>query len=226
MAEKRVIRVTGYGQLKLPPDLTRLMIGLTGTEKEYAQALTRCEEKTRALREAVAPFGFAEEDLKTTEFRVDTRYESEQDKHGNWRQVFAGYQYTHRLKLEFPVDNDRLGKVLYAVAHADTVPEMSLQYTVADVEAAKNALIGKAVEDAREKAAILTQAADVALGEVLSINYAENGMRFETDTMFLREESAAFGAPRMKAASYDMAVQPDDITVRDSVTVVWEIVKA
>ena len=70
---------------------------------------------------------------------------------GTYKQRFIGYKFRHTLKVEFESDNERLGKVLYALANSPVRPEFRLSYTVKDPEAVKNALLGKAVTDAKEK---------------------------------------------------------------------------
>ena len=76
------------------------------------------------------------------------------------------------MKVEFESDHDRLGKVLYALAHCPVQPEFRLSFTVKDPEAAKNELLGKAVTDAKTKAAVLTRTAGVALKDIQSIDYS------------------------------------------------------
>ena len=88
----------------------------------------------------------------------------------------------HRIR-EFESDNDRLGKVLYALANCDVKPEFRLSYTVKDPEAAKNELLGRAVADAGEKASVLTKAAGVALKEIQSIDYSWGQIDFEIQPM-------------------------------------------
>ena len=126
------------------------------------------------------------------------------------------------MKVEFDSDNDRLGKILYALANCSVRPEFRISYTVKDPEAAKNLLLGKAVADAKEKAAVLTQAADVTLKDIQSIDYSWGEIDFEYRPMrgnVLAEKCLA--APM--DASYDLDIEPDDIDVSDTVTVVWEI---
>jgi uncharacterized protein YggE len=127
------------------------------------------------------------------------------------------------MKVEFDSDNKRLGRILYALANATTVqPEFRLSYTVKDKEASKNALLGKAVEDAKEKAAVLTQAAGVSLQEIQSIDYSWGEIDFDYSPMrgdMLMRLSEAECAPD----GYDMDIEPDDVEVSDTVTVVWRI---
>ena len=47
----RTIRVTGKGNLKIRPDMTKITTTLTEVCKEYAQALKRSSEDTEKLKE-------------------------------------------------------------------------------------------------------------------------------------------------------------------------------
>lgn len=221
MPELKTIKVTGKGKLKVRPDMTRISITIGGVKKDYAAALKKSSDDTRALRDLLAGLDFAAEDLKTTSFSVDTEYESYKE-NGSYKQRLAGYRYRHSMKLEFDSDNELLGKVLYALGGSDIRPEFSISYTVRDPEAAKNELLGKAVADARAKAVVLTAAAGVALGELININYSWGQVNFEVHPM--RDMMLAKGAIDACAVeSYDLDIEPDDITVEDIVTILWEI---
>ena len=223
MSIDRTIRVTGRGSISLKPDLTRLSIALRGTYKEYAETLEHSAEDTEALRDALEKIGFKREALKTLSFNVDTRYEGYNDKNGNYRQRFVGYEFIHSFKLEFDSDNELLGKALYALAHSPVTPEFSVSYTVKDTEAAKNLLIGKAVEDAIAKVQRLAEAAEVDLGWIVNIDYSFADAVFEVRPMRMAvNQKAAYGGAE-EDCCYDINVEPDDIRVTDTVTVVWEI---
>ena len=216
----RTIRVTGKGQIRLRPDTTRITMTLSGLFKEYAETLRRSGEDTEALKDVLAGFGFERSELKTLSFGVDTEYESYRDKNNDYKQRFVGYRFDHVLKVEFPSDGERLGRVLYALANCRVRPELRISYTVKDPEAAKNLLLGKAVADAKEKAAALTQAGGVKLGEIQSIDYSWGEIDFE-----YRPMGRAIAVEKCMAADDSLAfdIEPDDIEVSDTVTVVWEI---
>lgn len=218
----RTIRVTGKGQIRVKPDMTRITMTLEGLQKEYGETLRCSSEDTEALKDVLSGFGFERSDLKTLSFSVDTEYESYRDKNNDYKQRFVGYKFNHVMKVEFESDNDRLGKILYALANCSVRPEFRISYTVKDPEAAKNLLLGKAVADAKEKAAVLTQAADVTLKDIQSIDYSWGEIDFEYRPMggnVLAEKCLA--APM--DARYDLDIEPDDIEVSDTVTVIWEI---
>ena len=224
MSNMRTIRVTGKGQIKVKPDTTRITISLEGTWPEYGETLRHSSQDTERLKDVLSAFGFDRSDLKTLNFNVETEYESYQDR-GTYKQRFIGYRFTHMMKVEFPSDNDRLGKVLYALANCPLKPEFRLSYTVSDPEAAKNDLLGKAVTDAKEKASVLTQAAGVTLKDIQSIDYSWGEIDFEyrpMNRMLMADEYLA--RPMVaESPSYDMDIEPDDIEVSDTVTVLWEI---
>lgn len=215
----RTITVTGNGLIRIRPDLTRISLTLGGTSPEYAEALSSSARDTELLKDLLAEFGFERSELKTLNFNVDTEYEGYNEE-GVYKQRFVGYRYRHQMKVEFDSDNDRLGRILYALANCPAKPEFSLSYTVKDPEAAKNELLGKAVADAGEKAAVLTKAAGVTLKEIRSIDYSWGRIDLEVRPMN-RMLMAAKSADA--AGSYDMDIEPDDIEASDTVTVVWEI---
>ena len=218
MEHTRIIRVTGKGQLKLRPDTTRITVSLTGVCPEYADALEHAAADAETVKDVLQPFGFLREDLRTLHFSVDPEYEGYDD-HGVYKNRFAGYRFRHGLKVEFPSDNARLGRILYALAHSSVQPELQIDYTVRDTEAAKNLLLEKAVADAKAKAELLAKASGVKLLSVLSIHYALESVDFiarpMARSMLCKAESAD--------ASYAFDVEPDDIEVNDTVTVVWQI---
>ena len=220
----RTIRVTGKGQLKVKPDTTRITLSLEGTYPEYGETLHRSSQDTEKLKDLLTGFGFDRSDLKTLSFSVDTEYESYKDK-GTYKQRFIGYKFHHVMKVEFLSDNDRLGKVLYALANCPVKPEFRLSYTVNDPEAAKNELLAKAVADAKQKAAVLTAGAGVAMKDIQSIDYSWGEINFEVQPMsrMVMTEECLAEPMAVGAGSYDMDIEPDDIDVSDTVTVVWEI---
>jgi uncharacterized protein YggE len=222
MSNMRTIRVTGRGQLKVHPDMTRIIITLEGRHKEYGETLQRSSRDTEQLKDILSAFGFERADLKTLNFGVDTEYETYKER-GEYKQRFVGYKFRHLLKLEFDSDNKRLGKILYALANCLLNPEFRIAYAVKDQEAAKNTLLGKAVKDAMEKAEVLAGAAGVTLKDIQSIDYSWGEINFEVSPMRGDLMMDKRMAPMAAMDSYDMDIEPDDIEVSDTVTVVWEI---
>jgi len=216
---ERTIRVTGKGKLMVKPDTIRLVFNLSDIRKTYEETLAESSKQTGIFKELFVKLGFAADALKTVAFNVNTEYESYQDEQKRWQQRFVGYKFVHDLKIEFDADNELLGKVLYALANASITPEFRLQYTVKDVESAKNELLAKSVADSKTKAEVLTKAAGVKLGEILNIDYSWAELELVAQPVRMLKASPAMANDAM--GSYQMDITPEDIKVEDSVTVVW-----
>lgn len=222
MSDMRMIRVTGKGQIKVKPDVTRVTITLEDVYEEYDETLRHSSQDTEQLKDILAPYGFERADLKTLSFQVDPQYESYR-KNGAYRQRLTGYRFSHVMKVEFESDNDRLGKILYALANCPSKPEFRISYTVKDREAAKNELLGKAVTDATAKAEVLSTAAGVKLKDIQSIDYSWGEIDLEISPMSRAVYAAPAGYFAEESDNYALDIEPDDIEVSDTVTVVWNI---
>ena len=218
---ERTIRVTGKGKLSVKPDTIRLRINMEGIYPEYDEALQKSAEAVELLKDLVEKQGYKRKELKTLYFNIDTEYESYQDRDKSWKRRFQGYKYVHRMKIEFPADNQRLGRMLYALAHCPVSPEFSIEYTVADPEAAKNELLGEAIKDSMAKANVLATATNVKLGNIVNIDYSWGEVDFVSKP--LEELSLRCCEDACEPASYNMDIEPDDIDMADTVTVVWNI---
>ena len=143
----RTIRVTGKGQISVAPDTIRLLIKQENVVPDYHDAIEESADRKAQLFEAIKEHGFVREDIKTLHFDIDTEYGNYQTKDKSWRRRFVGYKYSHRMKIEFAADNDRLGRVLGALASIRAQSEFSIVYTVSDPEEAKNKVLAAAVDN-------------------------------------------------------------------------------
>ena len=219
---ERTIRVTGKGKISVKPDTIRLLISLEDTFREYEDTLKNSAENVEILKDIIERLGYRRQDLKTLYFNINTEYESYQDRDKSWQKRFKGYKYVHRMKLEFEADNKRLGTILYALANCPVSPEFSIEYTVADPEKAKNELLGAAAKDSMAKADVLAKAAGVRLGEIVTIDYSWGEIDFVSrplDKMSMR----CCAAEPIESDCYEMDIEPDDIDMTDTVTVVWKL---
>lgn len=172
------------------------------------------------LRESLEKSGLPGKKLKTKQFSIQSEYESYRDKNDDYKRRFVGYKFEHRTEIQFPNDNDQLGRTLYELSHCSIEVEFKIFYTVSNPEEVKNDLLKKAVEDSKAKAEILAESAGVSLGEIEHIDYSWGELQI------LSQPIDKFMAEPMifeSKASYDIDVEADDIDVDDTVTIVWEI---
>ena len=219
---KRTLRVTGKGSLSVAPDTLRVLITLEGVEADYAAALQASTESTATLKQLVGSCGFDANDLKTLSFDVNVEYKSYLDKRTDtWENKFVGYRFDHRMKLEFPLDNQRLGTLLFALSNSKLHPNLDIEHTVADPEGVRNRLISAAVEDSAAKAKVLAKSAGVSLKGIVLIDYSRTNIDIVSHPMNACLDAMCESQARKAAFSVD--ITPDDIRLDDNVTVVWEI---
>ena len=213
----RIIRITGTGNIKVKPDMTRVTMSISDVDKRYEKALAVSSQNSESLRKIVSELGFSASDLKTASFDVKVENTSYRDRNDNRKERFAGYRVDHCLKIEFEFDNTLLGKLLSAVAGCSSKPQLNISFFVKDAEGAKNLLLGDAIRDAKQKASVLAEAAGVVLKEIQSIDYSWGELRFES-----RPEMIGTASERV-LEDLRMDIEPDDIDATDNVTVVWAI---
>ena len=116
----RTITVKGTGSVSARPDYIILSLNIEALSETYDRAMSEAAERIERLQGAAVCVGYHKEDLKTTSFDVQTRYENVKDRQGNYKREFAGYACTYRLKLAFDFDSKQLAKVISAIADCAT----------------------------------------------------------------------------------------------------------
>jgi uncharacterized protein YggE len=189
-------------------------------DPNYEASMRRATEMLDALRAAVVSAGHDGKLLKTTSFNVNTKHETYRDKNNNYQSKFVGYCCTHGLRLEFDLDMKLLGVTLGAIATCDANPKFSIRFSVKDASAISAELLENAIENTKWKAGILAKSAGVGLGAILRIDYNWSEHHFYSSTdMRVGEDMLCLA----EAAPMEMDIEPEDINVSDSATIVWAI---
>lgn len=213
--EQRTLTVKGTGQASLPPDTIQLDVYLESRADQYDETIELAGTRLEELRTCLAVVGFSKSDLVTTNFSIDTDYESIKNENGDYIRVFKGYVVRNYLKLSFPLDTDRLAQILEHLSSCEANPEVSIHFLLKDDAKLKELLLQDAVADATNKANILAQAAGVRLDDVLSITYDWMDVQYKNRDLMLTE-AVAYSASAIN-------IEPDVVSASDSVTMIWEI---
>jgi len=215
----RIITVKGIGKVTAKPDVIIIVMTLTAKTLDYTGTIEKAALDIDGMRKALLSIGYDEKDLKTTDFNIQTAYESYKDAKGNYMRCFDGYICTHALRLEFALDMKRLGETLKAISESKTVPEFNINFSVKDKNAIAELLLENAIANAKAKADVLAKAASVKLGAIKHIDYNWGEVHFMSNT----RTRGAFISEVALSASPTMDIEPEDIETSDTVTVVWNI---
>ena len=215
----RTMTVRGTGNIKISPNQTLVSLTLKSLDPNYENSMKAASDQIEQLKDALEAVGFCKTDLKTTSFNVCTEYKNERDQNGSYKNVFVGYACIHGLKLEFDFDTALLSAVLSAISGCVADPELSVRFTVKDKNAADEALLESAAKNARRKAEILAKASGITLGQLVSVAYDFSDLNIFSETNYSVENRCM---PMSKCAA--ISVEPDDISMSDNATCVWEII--
>jgi uncharacterized protein len=208
----RNIRVRGSAKVTAAPDWVIINFDVESRQYSYAECMAQLNQKTEYLRSELQKVGLDKDSLKTTQFNIDTNFDWVKDKH-----VFRGYKATHDLTVEFPFNKEYLNQVLDVLGHTESKASFRILFIVKEPEPLRQQALAEAVKNCRQKAEVLAEAAGVKLGELQHIDYSWSELHFE-HKMYVCESSAPLERP---APAYD--IEPDDVNVSDSVTVIWAI---
>jgi uncharacterized protein len=208
----RNIRVRGSAEVSATPDWVVIYFDIESRQYSYTECMNQLNQKTEHLRTELQKVGFEKENLKTTQFNINTNFEWIKDKH-----VFRGYKAKHDLKVEFTFDKEYLNKVLNVLGRTESKASFSISFQVKDPEPFRQQALAEAVKNCRQKAEVLAEAAGVKLCELQHIDYSWAELRFEHRMDVCQSEY------RMAEAAPAYDVEPEDVDISDSVTAIWAI---
>jgi len=212
---QRTLTVRGRGVASADPDLTVLSFNVVGRDPSYSAAVEELNRRVEALRSDLEAVGVDRTRLKTTGFDVEDhrRYDSDTREH-----VFVGYEASHGLRLELPLEKELLNNVLGRVASSASEASVEVSFDVSDRKGLRRRAMRAAVEDAQESARVLAEASGATLGEIVSVDYSFVEVR-------TRRCSYGYRIPGllMEEALPAPDVEPEALDAEEGVTVVWEI---
>lgn len=207
------IWVTGQGEVTAIPDLASLRLGVEAQADTVAEARTEASEAMNKVMEALKDNGVAEEDIQTQQFSIYpmTRWNERKEE-----EEIIGYRVTNMVVAKIR-EVDKAGEIIEAVAEAggDLTRIQSISFTVDDPTEYYREARAKAMEDAKDKATQLADAAGVELSEP---TYISEG------SVYRPEVSRYFPEIEEEMAAPQPPISPGELEITVSVQVVYAIV--
>ena len=220
MEEKeKIITVTGKGNIHVVPDVIRIDLLLVSLHDTYQEAYAQGKDNTEKLTAIMKELGLPKTLPKTIRFDIEKQTQTEYDKYHNYKgEKFLGFQLDHRVKIDISIDTVLLNNIVKLIGRELKQAEINIGYTVKDQRPAELKMLQRAVKDAKEKASIMAEACGCKLGPVKSMDYSEQEIHIFSQARQIRSSEEAICC---EPESLD--ITPDDLSVSDSVTVVWYI---
>ncbi len=214
---KRKISVKGIGRLNEKPNLIELEIGIESLEYEYEDTMKKADNLLNLLQEELEEVGFDRRDLKIFDYSVNTKYERYMDINNIYKEKFIGYECRQIFKLEFDFSNERLNDAINAISKSLVKPKLDIKFTIKEKEDIKEKLLISASKDAKDKAKILSNALDVKLGDLISIDYSGDDLYFYSDTSYNIASSV------LRDVDFNQDLTPKNINLSEMISTIWEI---
>lgn len=216
-----LITVEGKSSVKLAPEDISFTVNFSVKDENYKQCAEMSVEKMDKVKKLFIKNGIDEELIKTNSFSIHEvqKYDPELRK-----SVFDGYEANIPVTIRTKKDYEKNDKI-FELIKDNLQSSFSLNFALSEeqMETVKEKLIQLAVEDAKQKATVIAQSAEVNLGKIKSIQYGEPRMMgsFNTNMELMRAETM----PLMNAAKADITsvLSPDEIEMRTNIVIAWEI---
>jgi uncharacterized protein YggE len=200
------VTVSGAGSAFGVPDVAVVTLGVEADAATVEEARGQAAASMEGMIQALKDGGVNEDDIQTTRFSVQPRYDFEND-----RQVLRGFVVTNIVTAKLR-EIDKTGDLVDAALQAggDLARVESLSFTIDDPSTLETEARRLAVDEARQRAETLADAAGAELGRVLSIT----------------ESGGAVPVPSGEGAARDEGVtpiEPGELEVQVQVQVVYEL---
>jgi len=208
--EQTGVSVSGQGSVFGEPDVAVLTLGVESEADSVSEARQRAAESMDAVLAALKGGGVADEDIQTTRFSVQPRFEYLL----NGRQVLIGFVVSNLVTVKIRAIDDT-GKLVDAAVEAggDLTRVEGLQFTIDDPSTLQDQARQEAMADARQKAETLAQAAAVELGPARSISEGGGPQPIEFSRFALEAAAPLAETP----------IQLGELEVRVDVQVVYDL---
>jgi len=207
---QRTVNVSGAGTAYLVPDIAYIYLGVHTELSSASEAVTENNNQTQKMIQALRDFGIDAKDIRTTNFSIwpNDKYDPQTGTPtGEKTYVVDNTVYVTVRQL------DKLGDLLDTVIAAGANTVNSIQFDVADKEAALKDARADAVKDAKAQAQELADAAGVKLGDIQSISFYDN----QPSPVF---EGKGGGGAVAQAA---VPIQPGQLTFTVTVSMTYDI---
>lgn len=208
----RTIQLAGHGEVRQAPDLAVVSTGVLTSAADAKAALAANTKAMSALLATIKTAGVEDKDVQTSNFSVQPQYDYGQNNNGQPPKL-TGYQVSNMVTVTLR-KIDSVGDVLDKMVSAGSNQVSGISFSIADPQAALDEARKAAMADALHKANVLSAAAGVKLGSIVSLS--EGGGTVQPPIVMMRAKAAPMDAAPVPMAEGEQIVGAD-------INVIWTI---
>lgn len=213
-AEPNTIAVSGMAEQEVAPDMAYIDVGINVRADDAETARTQEAQIASQIRRALLGLAITDNDLQNTSYYLYQEYKV--DRNG----VRTADKYILDSSIKVTVkDLDKLSQVIDNVVEAGATNISNITYALSTQNIIQRQLLATAVENARDKAAVVANAGSRTLGNMLSADINS----FDGGTI------VAYGANKLRSTTnlaedgVAMKLSPGKIKLNARVQVVFSL---
>lgn len=165
--QDNLIVVSGTSKEQKRNEIARFSAGASAVNSDRDTAVSEVNSIVTKITEAVKTFGIKDEDIKTSNLSI---YQEEESYYEDGVQKRRKGQWRVSNNIEVILRNvDNASDLADILTKNGATNVYGPMLTLDDTQKASDELLSSAIEDAREKALIMAEAAGGSLGEVVSV---------------------------------------------------------
>lgn len=210
MFQATTLSLSAYGEVRTPPDMATLNLGVTASAPTAAAALAKNREAMTATLRALKAQGLAERDLQTSGLSLNAQYAYEEKQQPR----LTGYEVSNQVTVTVR-DLARLGAAVDASVASGANRINGIGFGLSNPQVAEDQARRAAVLALTAKAQLYGQATGYAVRRLVSLS---EGGGYTPEPP--RPMMAMAASARFKEAT---PVQPGELTVRIDITGLYEL---
>ncbi len=205
-----VVVVSATGTVNAIPDQALISMAVLKTDPNLNKALESNNYTTEKVLAALINAGISKDDIKTSNFSVYPEYDYSETGQNKIR----SYQVRNEISV-LVRDLNKVGSILDTAISSGANTLNYVNFQKADTSEAENQALVQAVKRAREKAVILSKAAGMNLGRLVSITEGYGQPVVYANRVYAEDIKGLGGAA--------VPINPGELQINASVTIIYEM---
>ena len=205
------ITTTGRGEVRLQPDLSYVVVGVTTQSQNALEAASENARRISAILAALHGLGLTDQQVKTAGYSLSQVY----DYPKNQEPRLKGFIARNTLRAEIRKIED-VGKAIDGAISAGATDVSSIQFAASNTEDARRTALAEAVKQARADADAMARAAGGTLGRLISV--VSGGVALPGANPYMITALSASMSP----APPPTPIVPGELSVIATVATRWE----
>lgn len=208
------LSVTGSAAVTAVPDRASISVGVSETAQDVAEAQRSANAKVNAILDAVKALGVQDNKIVTSNYSI---YPQSEYSSLSGKSTLVGYQVSNTVTIALE-DFSLLESVIDAAVKAGANEMYGINFDVSNRSELYREALKKAVEAAKEKAALLADASGLRLDVIHEVNEV-GGIGMSSGRGYMNAMDMVTEA----AADAGTSIQGGELTVSAQVEIVYQV---